>query len=186
MRFRQLALLSFIALIAIPSFAVAQRGGGRSRGGDASSPGDRSARSQFRWPSKSDIEDLNPAALMLDKKKKFPLSDEQVTQLKALEKKFRDSNAPLLAEYDSLRRNARPLQNSDSKAMPSPAEMQNMQMAIRGLRQAVDALRIMRKNDVDETVAYFTDPAQKSKAEDFIKEQQEEFAKLFPGGDDRG
>ena len=47
-----------------------------------------------RPPSADALQDLNPARLFVDRRKKLTLADSQVAQMKAVEKRIRDRNAP--------------------------------------------------------------------------------------------
>jgi hypothetical protein len=79
--------------------ATAQRGGTRPTADEGQSQG----RPQ-RPATVGQFEDLNPARMLVDKRKKLALTDSQVLRMKAVEKLVKERNAPLLAEYDSVRR----------------------------------------------------------------------------------
>jgi hypothetical protein len=172
---------SFVfALLLVPTLAFAQRGGGRGRSDD-NSGGQRQA-PQRPLPSVRDLEDLNPATILIDKKKKIGLADDQVTQLKALEKTIKDRNKPLLAEYDSVRRKVRPPSSIDRGATMSAGEQQEMQQAMQGMRSIVQRMRAQRIADSEEALKLVADEGQKKKATDVLKDQDEDFDKILPGG----
>jgi hypothetical protein len=88
-------VLSAVLSIPLASGAAQRRSGGNPGGGEA--PPARPA-------TVGQLEDLNPARMLVDKRKKISLADSQVNQLKALDRKIADRNKPLLAQYDSVRR----------------------------------------------------------------------------------
>ena len=57
------------------------------------------------------------------------------------------------------------------------------QQAMRGLQQALMGIRNQRTADIDATLAVLTDPAVKAKAVALIKDQEEDFMRMMPGGD---
>mgnify|MGYP003327280768 CR=1 FL=1 len=185
--------LAMMALI--PTLATAQRTGSRSSGGDdggGSSGGAPRGGAAFKSPTRGDLEDMNPASFLIDKKKKLQLTDEQVTALKAVEGQIKERYKVSLASYDSLRRASRSVSaevgGSRSKQKfatdaPSPAEQASMQQAMRGLQQALMGIRNQRTADIDATLAVLTDPAVKAKAVALIKDQEEDFMRMMPGGD---
>ncbi len=174
--------LAILALV--PTLATAQRSRSGSSGGDAGGGGAtrRGGGPSFKMPSRGDLEDMNPATFLIDKRKKIQLTDEQVTALKGVETAIKDRYKVNLAVYDSLRRNARPMQGIDRGAAPSPAEQAEMQKAMQGLQQALMTVRNQRTADIDATLAAITDPATKAKAVELLKEQEADFARLMPGG----
>jgi len=117
MKCRYLLLAS---LLALPSLAVAQRGGGgggRSRAtehdkmflDDKDAPKGPSLRTR-------DIEDFSPIHMLIDKRKDLKLSDAQVDGLKKAEGPLKEKNEPLLKAVDSLVREMRPPLNMTDEA----------------------------------------------------------------------
>jgi hypothetical protein len=186
MRFRTFVVLVLAA--AFPAVGEAQRSKAASKpeteAGGGSVP-------EMRAPSMRDVEELNPAWLMVDKKKKLALSDSQVAQFKTLELKIRERNKDLLVQYDSIRRNFHPPSGRNTKKMTNE-EIQVVQPTDRELETARTQLRVLnylirqfadrRKQDVDETLALFTDEGQKKKAMEFLKDQDEGLARMLPRG----
>ena len=205
MRHKTLLLCALVAIpFATATTASAQRGGGRG-GGAPSGDNPGPARAQ-RPPSAGDLQDLNPASLLVDKRKKLTLADSQVNQMKALEKKIKERNAPIFAEYDSVRRemrfpNSAPPTGSlgGSKGRTSPsgsggfgggdgAGLGTSPEAMAKLREQMQALAAIglklqerRPADVAESLALLT-PDQVTKAREFIDEQDQEFDRILPRG----
>lgn len=197
------------ALVAIPFVTTttvwAQRGGGRGGGGAPSGDNPGAARPQ-RPPSADELRDLNPAQLLVDKRKKLTLVDSQVAQMKAVEKRIRDRSAPLFAEYDSVRREMRfpsaaPAGGSfsGSKGRPSasgsggfgggdaaglgasPEAMAKLREQMQALAAIGLKLQERRPADVAESLAPLT-PEQLIKAREFLGEQDQEFDRILPRG----
>ena len=180
--------LAMLALV--PTLATAQRTRGGSSGGDVGSGGGGGGGGggrAFKMPTRGDLEDMNPATYLIDKRKKIGLSDEQVTALKAVETQIKERYKVNLAVYDSLRRSARPIDANKMKGASgtSPGEQAEMQKAMQGLQLALMTVRNQRTADIDAALATITDPAVKAKAVEAIKDQEQDFAKLMPGGGDR-
>lgn len=177
-------LASLALLVLIPTLATAQRSRGGSSGGDAGSGGGGGGGRSFKMPSRGDLEDMNPASFLLDKKKKLGLTDEQVAAIKVVEGQIKERYKVNLAVYDSLRRNARPIDTKIKGASGTSAgEQAEMQKAMQGLQLALMTVRNQRTADIDATLAVITDPATKAKAVELIKDQEQDFARLMPGGD---
>jgi hypothetical protein len=175
--FRSLILAAAI----VPSLALAQRGGGRGRSDDTPA-GPRSA-PQRPLPSARDLEDLNPASLLVDKRKKIGLIDETVAQLKTLAATIEERNKSALSAYDSVRRKVRPPNFSDKTSQaPSAGGQQEMQQAMMGMRQILQRVRAQRTADTEEAIKLVTDDALKKKALEFLKDQDEDFDKVLPVG----
>ena len=181
-----------VALTAcIPSLVFAQRNRG---GGDAATPAPAaSSSSGAKSPSSHDLQDLNPASLLVDKKKKASLPDSTVAQLKAVEKKINDRNAQFYATYDSVRKWTVPLasgaasrsqpgfsagDNSLSTSTSSAAEQAQMQSAMRELRKLMAEYRDRHSADVTDALAVVPD-AQKKAATDLLNSQNGDLDKLL-------
>jgi hypothetical protein len=199
-------ILILCAAFALPlTSAVAQR---RSSAGTGE-PAPRSARPQ-RPPSVGQLEDLNPAAMLVDKRKRISLADSQVAQLKAIEKKIRERNAPVLAEYDSVRKEmrfpssgpqggemgfsmgsgARNNRNRASGASAgtggggaSPDQTPEAQAKLRAQMQVLGEIgvKIQERRTADLADALAVlTPDQLAKAQEFVAEQNEEFDRILP------
>jgi hypothetical protein len=156
------------------------------------------APSVVKAPTSRDIADLNPASLLIDKKKKASLPDSTVAQLKAVEKKIKERNAPFFATYDSIYKWTVPLNTSgvaapSSGAKPgftgasdnnltavgnSSAEQTKMQASMRDLRAMMADYRERRKTDVADVLAVIPD-AQKKAATDLLTSQDGDLDKLL-------
>jgi hypothetical protein len=197
-------ILLLCAAIILPLAASAQRRGGGSSGEEG-----RSAR-PAKPPTAGQLEDLNPARLLIDKRKKLSLADSQVTQLKALDKKIGERNAAIYAEYDSVRKEIRFPSNG-----PQGGEMgASMGTGARGNRNrasgasagtgggganpdmtpeamakmraqlqalAAIALKIQERRPTDIAESLaLLTPDQSAKAQEFVAEQNTEFDRILP------
>lgn len=178
---RSLFRVLVLAAVLVPSLALAQRSGGRGRSDD--SPAGPRPAPQRPLPTARDLEELNPASLLVDKRKKIGLTDETVAQLKTLAATIKERNTLVLSAYDSVRRKVRP-PNFGSKASqaPSTTEREQMQQAMMGMRELLLRMRAQRVADTEETIKLVTDDAQKKKALEFLKDQDEDLDQLLPGG----
>jgi hypothetical protein len=181
-----------VALAAcIPALVSAQKKGS---GDPAPTPSTApSAPASVKSPSARDLSDLNPASLLVDKKKKASLADSTVAQLKALAKKLDERNKQFYATYDSVRKLTLPLasnasasstrpgfqpgDNTLSASTSSPAEQAKMQSSMRDLRQMMGQFRELRRTDVNDALAVVPD-AQKKAATDLLSQQDGDLDKL--------
>ncbi|GDX86966.1 hypothetical protein LBMAG44_08790 [Gemmatimonadota bacterium] len=188
------------AILVLPFAALsAQRGG---RGG--STPSGEAPPRAVRPATASQLEDLNPARMLVDKRKKLSLADSQLSQMKALEKKITDRNAAIIAQYDSVRGemrfgNVAPVPGSMGASMGaaggrnrnassgSGSTMQTPEAAAK-MREQTIALRVIamqirerRPADLAEALALLT-PEQQKRAEEFVKEQEDEVDRLISAG----
>lgn len=181
----------FLALTtALPAAVHAQRGGG----GGVSRPTARPALDMpdmpvLRAPSLRDVQELNPAWKLLDKRRKLALTDSQVAQLKAIEQRIADRDKPLLVTYDSVRRDFHPpearsmsgLSDAEKAAMqPSDVELARPRMQLRVMQNIIGLIARERPRDVEATLAICTDGAQKKKAMDYLKDQDDDLARMLP------
>ncbi|HEY5439861.1 MAG TPA: hypothetical protein VIJ90_01140 [Gemmatimonadaceae bacterium] len=181
----------------IPAAVFAQGKGARSSDTASSSSSRASyAPSSARSPTSHDLADLNPAALLISKRKKVPLADSTVAQLKAVEKKINDRNVQFFATYDSVRKWTMPIGDNsttqghglrggvaDSKLMApaiSPTEQAKMQSSMRDLRALMADYRERRKPDVTDALGVIPD-AQKKAATDLLAQQDGDLEKLIGG-----
>ena len=194
------------ALLALATgSAEAQRGGaggmgGGSRGGmggmgggrGGMMPGGGAREPKLKFPSAKTVEKYNPAALLLDKRKKLSLTDAQVAQLKDLRQRIFERNAPVLAQYDSLQKTFRPPRMTERrKAAPGgapdtasdPAADSTRRLAMlqmRQLRALGDSLLARRRTDVRDVTGVLSDDTQRIRANDFLVEQDADFSDEFP------
>ena len=196
MRINRIVLCAALAFPFATMAAQRGRGGGGAAGGGGA-PSERPA-------SVGQIEDLNPARMLVDKRKKLSLADSTVNQLKALDKKISERNKPLLAQYDSVLREMRfPNRDAVPGAMAagmgtgsksrsgggdapgggSPQSPEQVAM-LRSQQQALASigaqLRERRVTELAESLALLT-ADQGEKAKDFVNEQNDEFERVFPG-----
>jgi len=145
-------------------------------------------------PTTRDLQELNPASLLIDKKKKASLADSTVAQLKAVEKKIKERNASFYAAYDSVRRVAVPVQamqsgssggahfvdadKSRETTAPSAGELASSQAAMRDLRKMMADYRDRRSADMADALAVVPD-AQKKTATDLLTAQNADLDTLI-------
>jgi hypothetical protein len=190
----RLFAVAFVSTVCIPSLALAQRNrGGGSDPSASSGSAPAASSSGAKTPSGRDLQDLNPASLLIDKKKKASLPDSTVAQLKAVEKKLNDRNAPFFASYDSVRKWTMPLasgaasrsqpgfsagDNALSTSTTSAAEQAQMQSSLRELRKMMAEYRDRRSADMTDALAVVPD-AQKKAATDLLNSQNGDLDKLI-------
>lgn len=197
---RRTALLA-CAILTIPAAASGQRGG---RGSTAPAGAATPAPRQPRPATAGQIEDLNIAKLLVDKRKKLSLADSQVAQMKALEKTIKERNAPLIAQYDSVRGeirfgNVEPAPGSMGATMgtggsrnrnaasgsgtttQTPEAAARMRQQLGELRAIGMQVRERRAGDRSEALALLTAEQQKV-AEELLREQEEDVDRLLPMG----
>ena len=190
------ARLFAVALtVCIPSLVFAQKkgAGGSDPSGGTTTPAAALSSAGPKSPSVRDLQDLNPAALLVDKKKKASLADSTVSQLKALEKKINDRNTQFFATYDSVRKWTVPLasgaaartqpgfsagDNSLSTSTSSTAEQAKMASSMKDLRAMLAEYRDRHKADETDALAVVPD-AQKKPATDLLNQQDSDLDKLI-------
>jgi hypothetical protein len=169
---RHLRPILVAALCVAPALAAAQRGGSGPAGGVKRMEGSDPTKSRVRLPSRGDIEDFAPAAFLRDKRKKLQLADADVNALKAAESAAKERNKPVLAAYDSVRRELQTMSDSpDLGANANDGTLRRMAYS-----NLIGQIREQRKADRDEALAAI--PAdKKAQAEAMLKEQDDEFDK---------
>ena len=164
-------------------------GGARAGGMGGGAMGRAGAReAKLKFPAAKAVEKYNPAALLLDKRKKLSLTDAQVAQLKDLRQRIFERNAPLLARYDSLQRdfrpprvNPRPAGGQDAKRDPvADSTLRLALLQMRQLRTLADSLLARRRTDVRDVMQVLSDDTQRIRATDFLVEQDADFSDEFP------
>ena len=188
-------LVALTVAVCLPAALLAQKRGGGGVMADAADPAAAAGPSAKNMPSSRDLVRMNPAALLIDKRKKLMLPDSVVKQLKAVQKKIDDRNDPLMAQYDSIHKWTMPLASSSGAGVspgfadadrtraasePSPAEQAKMQSSMRDLRRVVSDYRERRKTDVADALALVPD-AQKQAATDLLTQQDADLDKLVGG-----
>ncbi|HXD22673.1 MAG TPA: hypothetical protein VN613_04885 [Gemmatimonadaceae bacterium] len=189
-------LAAFVVAVCIPAAAFAQKKGGGAGLADAPDPAASAGPTAVRMPGSRDLVRMNPAALLVDKRKKLTLPDSVVKQLKAVQKTIDDRNAALMVQYDSIHKWTMPLASSSQRTAmspgfsdadkssaavgPSPAEQAKMASSMRDLRRLVGDYRERRKTDVADALAVIPD-AQKAAATDLLAQQDADLDKLVGG-----
>lgn len=195
-----------VVLALLPSMALAQFGGGGGggmgggmggrggpggmggmggpsgrRGGEMGGPPGGANRAPPKFPEAKDLQNYNPATLLIDKRKKLSLSDSQVAAFKTLESKIYERNAPLLVRYDSARREFRPPTDAprDTTAASNGARAAAMDQ-LRLMRSLLDSLQDRRRTDVHDALDMLSDDKTKLQAAKFIDEQDKDFDKQMP------
>jgi hypothetical protein len=188
----RLAAVILAALVPAVGFAQGKRGAAApDPSTSASAPASPMA---AKAPTARDLSGKNPAALLLDKRKKLSLADSTVAQLKALEKKINDRNAAFYSQYDSVHKWTEPMSESsshtasgpgfrdaDQSAAPAGAsagEQARMQSSMRDLRALMADYRERRKADVSDALAVVPD-GQKKGATDLLTQQDGDVDKLL-------
>jgi hypothetical protein len=171
------SIVALALLVAIPAAAHAQRGGRDTKEAKAATP---KPKPQVRYPTVRDIEDHNPASLLVDKRKKLSLADSTVAQLKALEKANKAHNVETLAMYDSVRRRINSsLAQDDTEATPG-LQMENQRNKL-GLRNLFGELSDRRKKDAQDALALVPESSKKAAA-DLLTDQGDDLDRLMPRG----
>ncbi len=179
----RLRVIAVLLATCIPAVAFAQKGksGGGAAGGDMST---NSGGPAPKPPTAHELTDMNPAALLLDKKKKLSLADSQVAQLKVIQKKINERNAQLMSQYDSVRRLAVPppapsrmglgsvsdADKANAAMASSPAVMEQRQQAMGSLRNLIANFRARHIIDEGDAMSVIQEVQQKAAA-DFITQQ---------------
>jgi hypothetical protein len=174
---RSIASLAMLAtLVTPPTLALAQRGG---RGGTGSATAPMPVLKEGpRYPSVRDVENHNPASVLVDKRKKLSLSDSVVTQLKAFEKTFKERNAPTVAMYDSVRRRIALSYSPDTTPLTPGLAAEDKQNKM-GMASLWADLRQRIEKDGEEALAVVPD-AKKRDAASLLKDQLDDFDRLMP------
>jgi hypothetical protein len=146
--------------------------------------GGGSRQPDMKFPAAKTLEKYNPAALMVDKRKKLSLADSQVALFNGMRSRIFERNALLLAHYDSLQRDFRPprmaARNAGANDPAADSTRRAAMFQMRQLRQLVDSLEDRRRTDVRDVLSALNDETQRKKAADFLDKQDVEFSKEFP------
>ena len=180
-------LKAVILVAAIPSLAMAQGGRGRG-GGDNNGKPDKYAPTNDlpKYPAAAELQKYNPVVLLIDQRKKMPLSDSVVAALHPLQTTIYVRNADLLARYDSVQRIYNPLNANDASSLKADSvRTRSVQQTII-MNAVLDSLMSRRQNDDTDALALIPDEKQKKKAAELLDKQDADFAKIFPAGAPRG
>ena len=171
-------------------------GGGRGDMGDMGGRGAGPPKPQ-KLATLKEIEALNPAKLLVDKRKKLSLADSQVASLKLLQQRIYERNADLLVSYDSIRKEikipdapAGGMGGGTGGGMGGPPaggggapmsdeETAALQSRMQALMAVTRQLRDRRQVDVAETLT-LVGQDQLKKANELLNSQTEEFNSLLP------
>jgi hypothetical protein len=178
-----------VLLMLTPALGLAQMGGmggGRGMGAGGGMGGGRNgevmgagSRPDQKLATAKEIEKLNPAALLIDKRKKLSLSDSSVAALRTLEMKIYERNSDLLARYDSVRQTIAPAAKSSDE--PTAQQSADRQLGMQVMRKTLEQLMDRRHADIGETLDLVPENAKK-KAAGLLDDQDEELGKLMPRG----
>ena len=180
-------LKAVILVAAVPSLAMAQGGRGRG-GGDNNGKPDKYAPTNDlpKYPAAAELQKYNPVVLLIDQRKKMPLSDSVVAALRPLQTTIYVRNADLLARYDSVQRIYNPLNANDASSLKADSvRTRSVQQTII-MNAVLDSLMSRRQNDDTDALALIPDEKQKKKAAELLDKQDADFAKIFPAGAPRG
>lgn len=175
--------LLVLSIVAGPVVAAAQRPP-NIRGSRVTDVGGRG----FALPRSSDLEDHSPVGVVLDKKKKLALTDSQLTALKTIAKGLHDKNADFYRMWDSVRVAMRSASGGafGGSAAPgvgglSPADQERAATARTHVMGLMRTISEMNQWSRQETLKVLT-PEQQTKAEEFWKQDAEDFRSSLPGG----
>ena len=107
-------LIVVAILLALPTAAWAQRGGGRTQSDRRTELFDKDAQPKGPSLRARDVEDQNPLKLLIDRRKDLNLSEAQVAAIEDADSKLKDQNTPLFRTVDSLVHEMRPPLGSPS------------------------------------------------------------------------
>jgi hypothetical protein len=131
---------TFLALLLIPSVAVAQ---GRKMRGEKEADWDKIDKSVQSGPrvSKGDVENFSAIKVIVDKKKDLKLSDDQLKQLKDLDKQEEGANDALYKKIDSLKlaMRKRAGEDEDQERARTSLARQELLTVIRDIRSNYDS-----------------------------------------------
>jgi hypothetical protein len=177
---RRLPLTLALSLIALPTFAAAQRA--RTQSDKRTELFDKPDFPKGPSLRVRDIEDMSPLKLLIDKRKDLKLTDAQIVSFKDAEGTLKEQNAPLYKSVDSLLRDMR------GSGM-APADRAKIMNARNGMFGVIDEIKVNYDAAAKEAVATL-DAEQQTKANELIAKQREDGDKnvrqrLSAGGDRR-
>ncbi len=159
------ARLLALALMLLAANSEAQ---GRRSFGKTEAPDYGSVRASGVKLSSGDMQDMNPAKVILDKRKDLKLTDDQQNRVRALVDRVKESQKASYKTLDSLRTETRPRIDGD-------AEIENVRINVarEQMRSVVQSIRAEYVTVRAEALAML-DAAQLPKAEELLKQQSEE------------
>lgn len=171
-------VLAAAALCLVPGLTLAQRGGGsRSK---ATSHTDMFPSEQMRQRvaavSSNKLRDLDPLAILIDKRKDVRLTDEQVAQLKQMHDQLDQVQQPVYHVVDSLNQKLANLGSSTSSD-----DQSRVQTTTSFLRLIAGTVR-QRYDSVERDALGLLTEEQKQKAGDVLKDSHEELIKVTGRG----
>lgn len=129
---------------------------------------------------------LDPAAYLIDKKRRLQADESLLATLSGLASTFDARYAPHLARYDSLRAQVQMARNRVQGAMePAAEEMEVARERTIVLMRVMAELRAQREKDVAETLAALPEE-KRVVAQELLTEQAEELARAFRRGGPEG
>jgi len=170
--------LTVVFLLSIPAIAAAQRGGGggRVRGETKENWNEiLNENAAGLKLSNKDVENISPVKLLIDKRKDLKLSDAQTTQIKDIESKLKEKNAPLYNTLDSLRG---VLKAPAGGGAPSDEYRARMMLARDGASETVRSIREHYAGGLKEAVALLDESQQKT-ANALVEKQQTEAEQML-------
>lgn len=165
-------VIVFAVLLALPTAAWAQRGGGRTQSDRRTELFDKDAQPKGPSLRVRDVEDQNPLKLLIDKRKDLNLSEAQVAAFKDADSKLRDVNAPLFRTVDSLVHEMRPPLASPSDEDRS--RIGNARMSLMGTLGSVWANDDSAAKEAVATLA----AEQQTKANALLEKQKDDRQKM--------
>ena len=165
-------IIVFVIVLALPTAAWAQRGGGRTQADRRTELFDKDAQPKGPSLRVRDVEDQNPLKLLIDKRKDLNLAEAQVAALREADSKLKDQNTPLFAVVDSLVHEMRPPLGSGSDE--DRGRIRNARMSLMG---ALGSLWTNNDAAAKEAVAVLT-AEQQPKANALLEKQRDERQKM--------
>jgi hypothetical protein len=175
--------IPFMFLLAtMPAVVVAQPGRGGRSGNDGKPDKYAPTNDLPSYPGAAAIQKFNPVAMLIDQRKKIPLSDSTVALLGALRSVVYERNADLMARYDSVQRIYKPENANDASSLKADSVRTRSLQQTLVMNAALDSMMTRRQNDDLDALALISDDKQKKKAADLLDKQDADFAKLLPAG----
>ncbi|HVA57097.1 MAG: hypothetical protein WBQ26_10630 [Gemmatimonadaceae bacterium] len=174
-------MLAIAILAIVPSLSVAQRGGGRSGGGRRTT--DRFGSGEAATVpaiSRQELADLDPLAILLDKRRDLKLTDDQTAKLEAMNGQLIDAQRPPFHALDSLNVELANLGSDLSSDDQAHARTLNVlsRMIASATRQRYDSVETVAR-------ALMTDD-QKKAADDVLKDSHDRMERLVQRGRSTG
>ena len=188
----------FVTGLFLPAFGLAQGRGsggiggaggmGGAGGGRGGRGGAEMSRAAPKFPAALDLEKLNPAALLVDKRRKLALGDTLVGALRGVERQILERNAALLARYDSLRRDYKP-PSGEARTAADDKDRERSLGQMRAMQNILEQLIERRRSDVTDALSLVPDASRRAAGE-LLDKQDRDFleripsSRAIPGGDE--